>query len=111
MIRTTLAAIVLAASASFAFAATDADLRDQIVGAWGQDASCGTGKLTFNADGTFALSRPDRNETGTWQIAGGMLTGIASDGTARPEVGVSFDGEAMNFAMGPRTDTFVRCAS
>jgi len=109
MLRTTVAALVLAASAAVALAASDAELREAIVDSWGQDAACSTGTLTFNADGTFALARPDRNETGTWAIAGGMLTGTTSDGSTRPEVEVSFEADAMSFKNRSGEDKFVRC--
>jgi hypothetical protein len=111
MFRMTVTALALAVSTAVAFAASDAELREAIVGSWGQDATCSTGTLTFNTDGTFTLIRPDRNETGTWSIAGGMLTGIASDGSARPEVGVSVEGDAMIFKFGTQQDKFARCAS
>ena len=109
MIRTALATLALAASASFAFAATDAELSAQIVGTWGQDATCSTGTLTFNADGTFSLARPSRNDAGTWEIADGVLTGTASDGNSRPAMTVSFENDTLGMTSTGRTDTFVRC--
>ncbi|MCB1500882.1 MAG: hypothetical protein KDK07_14005 [Bauldia sp.] len=111
MFRIVAAAVLLAGSASLALAATDEELRSQIVGSWGQDASCGTGRLTFNADGTFTLARPDRSQGGTWSIAGGMLSGTASDGSPRPDVGLSFEADTMIFKFGKQEDRFARCAS
>jgi hypothetical protein len=60
MLRTAFFALALAVSASLASAATDDELRQQIVGAWGQDATCSTGALGFAADGTFTFSQPGK---------------------------------------------------
>jgi hypothetical protein len=110
MFRTAAAILALASSASLALAATDEELRQQIAGSWGQDPTCSTGRLTFNTDGTFTLGRPDRNETGTWQIAGGMLTGVVSDGSSRPEVTISFGDGTLAMTSGDRTETLSRCS-
>jgi hypothetical protein len=108
MVRPCLALLLLSASASLAFAATDDELRQQIVGPWGQDAECAAGALTFNADGTFAITRADDDpEAGTWQIAEGILTG--SD---QPTSTVAIEGDQLMLGDpegGGRVETFTRC--
>jgi len=111
MFRTSTAILALACSASFALAATDEELRQQIEGSWGQDLTCSTGRLTFNADGSFILARPDRGETGTWQIAGGVMTGTTSDGSSRPEVTISFGDGTLAMTSGDHTETLSRCSA
>jgi hypothetical protein len=115
MLRTTLSALALAASVSFAFAATDDELRDQIVGAWGQDATCSTGSLSFNADGTFAFAQPGADPvSGTWSIADGVLKGTRDGGSAQPDATVAFaDGRMTMTETGepPRSAVFERCPS
>jgi hypothetical protein len=108
MIKAVLVASLLAASASLAFAATDEELRTLIVGAWGQDPTCQSGSLTFNADGTFALARGEDSDTGTWQITGGMLSGATSDGNSRPDVKLTIEGDSLIF--GEMDETLTRCA-
>lgn len=113
MIRPILTALLLAASASLACAATDEELKAEIVGAWGQDAACTSGTLTFNGDGTFSLARDDRAETGTWQITGGVLSGATADGSSRPDVKVRIEGDSLHLDGTDETpgETLTRCAS
>jgi Lipocalin-like domain len=113
MIRMTVTALALAASASLALAATDDELKQQIVGSWGQDVQCAQGALTFSADGTFNLVRPgDDTESGTWEITDGILTGTSSDGGAQPASSVTIEEDTL--ALGApdgdgRVETFNRC--
>ena len=109
MTRPLLAASLLAASASLAFAATDDELRAGIVGTWGQDSACTTGTLTFNADGTFALARGEDSDIGTWQISGGVLSGATSEGSSRPDVKLRIEGDTLVF--GEMDETLTRCGS
>lgn len=108
MMRISIAAFSLAASASLALAATDDELRQQILGAWGQDAQCARGALTFNADGTYSIVMPgDDPETGTWTISNGVLTG-----SGQPASTVTIDGDSL--ALGDpdgsaRVERFTRC--
>ena len=114
MLRPALTILLVAASASFAQAATDDELRQQIVGAWGQDETCSTGSLSFAADGTFSFARPGLDlQTGTWSIAGGMLNGARADGSAQPEATVSFAEGRMTIseAGGAQSATFFPCPS
>ena len=80
---------------SAAQAATDAELGARIVGAWGQDGACLSGRLTFEADGTFTLTQGARTETGHWTIRDGALTGGSDDGSSRPRMLVEFDDGAL----------------
>ena len=113
MTRLPIAALLVAASASFAFAATDDELRQQIVGGWGQDETCSTGSLSFTEEGTFTFARPGvAEQTGTWSIAGGMLNGTRSDGGEQPPAAVSFADDKLTLAEGgdaSRSATFFRC--
>ncbi len=108
MLRMTVAAFALAASAAMALAATDDELKQQIVGPWGPDETCAEGALTFNADGTYAIVRPDDDpETGTWSISDGVIT--ASD---QPVSTVTIEGNKLVMGDpkgGPRKETFIRC--
>jgi hypothetical protein len=108
MIRPILALLLFAASAPLALAASDDELRAAIVGAWGQDPTCTSGTLTFNADGTFALARGEDSDTGTWQISGGLLSGATSDGASRPDVNLTIEGDTLVF--GEMEETLTRCA-
>ena len=113
MIRTAVTALALTVSASIALAATDDELKQQLVGSWGQDPMCAEGALTFNADGTFGFVRPgDDTETGVWQIADGILTGTSTDGGDQPASSVTIDGDSL--ALGApdgsgRIEKFNRC--
>lgn len=100
--------MLFAASASLALAATDEELRALIVGAWGQDATCASGTLTFSADGTFALARGEDSDTGTWAISGGVLSGATSEGSSRPDVNRTIEGDTLVF--GEMEETLTRCA-
>jgi hypothetical protein len=114
MIRLSLAALLVTASASFAFAATDEELRQQIVGAWGQDDTCSTGSLSFAADGTFVFARPGfEDQSGTWSIAGGVLSGARSDGSSQPDATVAFADGKMTMAESgsAQAATFFPCPS
>lgn len=110
MIRMSIAALALAASASasLALAATDDELRQQILGAWGEDAECARGALTFNADGTCSIVMPgDDPETGAWTISNGVLTG-----SGQPTSTVTIDGDSL--ALGDpdgsaRVERFTHC--
>lgn len=108
MIRIIIAAAALASSASLALAATDDELREQILGPWGQDAACADGALTFAADGTYALVRPgDDTESGTWAIADGILTG-----EGQPASKVTIEGDSLSLGDpkgNGRVETFNRC--
>ena len=108
MLKTSLAAIVLAASATIAFAATDDELNQQIVGPWGPDETCAEGALTFNADGTYTIVRADDEpESGTWSITDGVIT--ASD---QPTSTVTIDGNTLVMGDpkgGPPKETLIRC--
>ena len=108
MLKTSLAAIALATCATIAFAATDDELNQQIVGPWGQDAACAEGALTFNADGTYTIVRPDDEpESGTWSITDGVITA-----TDQPVSTVTIEGETLTMGDpkgGPRKETFFRC--
>jgi hypothetical protein len=106
--KTVLAALALAALPTVALAATDDELRQQIVGTWGPAEGCADGALTFNADGTYAIIRTDDDpESGTWSISEGVIT--ASD--QRPST-VTIEGNKLMFGDpegGPRNETFTRC--
>lgn len=113
MIRSATALFTLAASVSCAFAATDDELRQQIIGAWGQDAVCSTGSLTFREDGTFAFAQPGVEPVGgTWSITDGVLKGTRDGGGEQPDATVSFtDGKMSMTEEGDsqRTAVFERC--
>jgi hypothetical protein len=113
MIRTTVAALALFASVSFALAATDDELKQQIVGAWGQDETCSSGSLTFREDGTFTFAQPDSDPSGgTWSIANGVLSGTRDGGGQQPDATIVFaDGKmTMTETEGPQqAAVFLRC--
>lgn len=113
MIRSATALLALAASVSCAFAATDDELRRDIIGAWGQDAVCSTGSLTFREDGTFAFAQPGVDPvTGTWSISDGVLKGTRDSGGDQPDATISFtDGKMSMTEAGDsqRTAIFERC--
>lgn len=113
MRRTTFSALALVASVTFAHAATDDELRQQIVGAWGQDPTCSTGALSFAADGTFTFSQPGKDaQPGTWTIAGGLLTGSMA-GAASPDAKVEITDAGLTIAEveSGQTTTLLRCPS
>jgi hypothetical protein len=113
MIRTAVAALALFASVSFALAATDDELKQQIVGAWGLDETCSTGSLTFREDGTFTFVQPGSEPSGgTWSIAGGVLSGTREGGGKQPDATIGFaDGKmTMTETEGSqRAAVFLRC--
>lgn len=113
MIRAAIAVVALTASATFALAATDDELRKDIVGAWGQDAACESGSLTFKDDGTFAFAQPGGASIGgTWSITDGVLSGSRDGGGSQPDTTVSFaDGKmTMTETVEPnRTAVFQPC--
>lgn len=113
MNRIALAALALAASTTFALAATDDELRQQILGQWGADAACAEGQVTFNADGSLAVSQPRGYEaTGTWSIDAGVFRSVIGD-RAQPDAAlVIADGLMTLTAVDPdqpKTQDFHRC--
>lgn len=113
MRRIACTALALVASVSFAFAATDDELRQQIVGAWGQDATCSTGAVAFLADGSFTFSQPGKDaQTGTWAIDAGILTGSMA-GADSPDARVDITDAGMTIAEieSGKTTTLLRCPS
>ncbi|HET7716147.1 MAG TPA: hypothetical protein VFK86_11015 [Bauldia sp.] len=110
-----LAVLLLSAAPSVAFAATDDELRQQIVGAWGTDAACTDASLVFNADGTFAMVEPGQDAAsqrgGTWSIKGGILSGATPEG-AMPDVTVRIEETKLLFEEGGQVvNELTRCAS
>ena len=109
-----LAAILLASASSLALAATDDELRAQIVGAWGADAACANASLVFNADGTFSINEGATDATsrpGTWSIANGVLSGATADG-AMPDVTLRIEEAKLYFEEGGQVvNELTRCAS
>lgn len=114
MRSTLLAALVLAAASSTAFAATDDELRQQIVGAWGADAACAEASLVFNADGTFTINEGGADAAGrggTWSIANGVLSGATPDGSM-PDVTLRIEATKLYFEEGGQVvNELTRCAS
>lgn len=113
--RTTfLAALLLAAASSLAFAATDDELRQQLVGAWGADEACADASLIFNADGTFSINESGSDaagRSGTWSIANGVLSGATPDG-AMPDVTLRIEPPKLYFEEGGQVvNELTRCAS
>lgn len=108
MLRMSVFASALAASAAFAFAATDDELNQQILGSWGEEETCAGGTLTFNPDGTYTIVLADDDpESGTWSITDGVITA-----TDQPVSTVTIEGETLTMGDpkgGPRKETFVRC--
>jgi hypothetical protein len=104
VVRSLALAFILAGTVA-ASAATDDELRQQIVGKWGETAECADSTLSFNADGTFG----DGDRTGTYSITGGKLSGKAGE-QAMPDVTVSFDADKMMLKNeGGDTDTLTKC--
>ena len=102
----------LLAASSAAMATTDIELRQMIVGSWGESAACADGAIVFNADGTFLSrdkdSNPDNQLNGTYEISDGKLNGKAEDHDM-PEVTVGFDGEVLVMASEGNIDRLTRC--
>lgn len=109
-----LAVLLFAAASSPAFAATDDELRSQIVGAWGADAACAEAALVFNADGTFSINEGGADapgRPGTWSIANGMLSGATPEG-AMPDVTLRIEDAKLYFEEGGQVvNELTRCAS
>ena len=108
MLKMPLAALALAASTTLVLAATDDELREELVGPWGQDAECAEGSLTFKANGTFAVVRPDDDpENGYWSLMDGVLTA-----TDMPTSTVTIAGNTLSLGDpkgGSRLEQFTRC--
>ncbi len=109
------AALLLAVAPTLAFAATDDELRQQIVGAWGENAACADASLVFNADGTFTMVRagedPAGQGAGTWSIANGVLSGATPDGSM-PDVTLRIEAAKLYFEEGGQVvNELTRCAS
>ncbi len=111
-----LALALLIAGPVVAHAATDDELRKQIVGRWGETAECQGSVLVFNEDGSFLSDNldgdPENDMKGTFAIKGGVLTGHA-DESDMPEVSIRFEGTDKLFfeAGGKATDTLIRCSA
>jgi uncharacterized protein (TIGR03066 family) len=113
---TPLALALLIAVPAVAHAATDADLKKQLLGRWGETAACTESVLTFKDDGSFTMQSgsedPDSDMAGTYEIKNGVLTGRAED-RDMPAVTLRFEGTDKVYleADGKTTDTLVRCSS
>ncbi len=106
------AAVLLAMAPTLALAATDDELRQQIVGGWGENAACAD-SLVFNADGTFTMLRAgaDPAGQGTWSIANGILSGATPDGSM-PDVTLRIEATKLYFEEGGQVvNELTRCAS
>jgi hypothetical protein len=112
--RFVLPALALLATVTSAAAASDADLKTMILGAWAPTADCSAGSLVFNADGTFASKPPTGagdELDGSYSIVNGVLAGVAGQVTM-PAVAVSFDGAklVLTDSTDPTNpDTLVHC--
>ena len=108
MLRTALAATMLAASATLAFAAADDELGRQLAGSWGADAACANWSVTFDADGSYTLDRPgtDNDQTGTWSISAGVLSLAKNAGNPEPDATIVFEGDTVTFVGTDRGKTF-----
>ncbi|HVY21442.1 MAG TPA: hypothetical protein VHA70_15375 [Bauldia sp.] len=99
MTRLMLGLLLAALSTAPAFATTDDEFRQAIVGIWGDEETCSQGQLTFTADGKFvsgSFSDPSDKQEGTYTIANGKLNGAAPD-HAMPEVTLSLENGALSF--------------
>jgi hypothetical protein len=87
---------LLSLTAMAAAAPSDDEIRQKIVGSWGQAATCGEGHLTFNADGSFESAGPTTGGklSGTYSIDGGRLSGQNGDNDM-PVMLVDFDGDTL----------------
>jgi hypothetical protein len=111
--RVTISAFVLFATFATAFAATDAELKVKIVGAWGPTEGCEDGPLVFGADGSFAIRPPpgssDPELKGTYTIMDGKLAGKTPQ-FDMDTIPVGFDGDKLVMgAPGPDADVLVKC--
>jgi hypothetical protein len=99
MTRLMLGLVFVAMTAAPAFATTDDEFRQAIVGIWGDDESCAGGELIFTADGKFvsgSFANPEEKQEGTYTIANGKLNGSAADSTM-PEVALLLENGALYF--------------
>jgi hypothetical protein len=97
MTRLMLGVLLSAFVAAPALAATDDELRQMIIGVWGDDESCSGGQLVFTADGHFvssSFSNPEDKQEGTYSIAGGVLSGTAG-GNDMPPVTLTLETGAL----------------
>ena len=112
---TPLALALLIAAPAVAHAATDDELKKQIVGRWGETAACTDSVLIFKEDGTFSSDNndddPDNDMNGTYEIKDGKMTGKAED-RDMPAVSLRFEGPDKVFleAEGKTTDALIRCS-
>jgi hypothetical protein len=100
MTRLILGLFLATAAATPAFATTDDEFRQAIVGIWGDEQTCSQGQLVFTADGKFvsgSFSDPNDKQEGTYTIANGKLNGTAAD-HAMPEVTLSIEDGALYFS-------------
>jgi hypothetical protein len=113
MKKIAIAAALLATLSTPALAATDDELKQAIVGSWGDEATCRQGRLVFNADGTFtsgSAEDPAEIQKGTYTIAGGRLEGSV-DGTPMPEMTLTIeDGAIYMTEEGHPKDRLFPCA-
>ena len=118
MVRFRLAALVLLATSVIPALAADTDdqLRQKIVGYWGDSDQCQGSVLVFRSDGTVDEIEVDRTRTpsvstirtGTYQIAAGKLSGKMG-GTVMPLVDLRFDGDTMVLVDGTDESPVTRC--
>ena len=104
---------LLCAATTAASAATDDEIRQKIVGVWGESPACAQGRLAFNADSSFSSRNTDAasNVEGTYDITSGKLNGKVG-AEAMPEMIVAFDNETLLLASGGGDpDRLVRCAT
>ena len=97
-----------------ALAATDDELKQVLIGTWGDQEDCLSGVLVFNADGSFSSrngSDPTDRQDGTYTIKDGKLNGTASD-HEMPEVTLIYeDGNLFFQREGGDKDQLHRCAT
>jgi hypothetical protein len=111
MHKTAFILLMLAFAPGLAVAASDDELRQQIVGSWGENAECASGSLMFNADGTFMMTRADTGEqmNGQYQIVGGVLSGSSAEG-AMPEVAIRIEEAKLTLENGGQVvNELIRC--
>ena len=105
---------LLCLTCSAAMAAGDDELRQKIVGSWGDTAACAHGSLIFNADGSFQskdAAQADNDFNGTYAIADGKLTGKTGD-SEMPMMDTRFDGDTLVLTGGDGTpQLLVRCSA
>jgi hypothetical protein len=90
---------VAAGLAAPALAATDDELKQALIGTWGDSGDCKDGILVFNSDGTFTSGSADDPadvQKGTYTLIGGKLNGKA-DGDPMPEVTVTVEDGKLTF--------------